>query len=115
MDTSKVTSEYREGQWIQIIKDRSASGKTIKAFCQERGISRDSYFYWQHKLRKAACDRMSNAGEISAPIPKGWIQLSDADRSTPSLNIEVNGYRIVVNSQTNPELLKYVCRILRTM
>jgi len=68
MNTSKVTSEFRAAQWMQIIKDRQESGMNVKNFCLARGISRDAYFYWQHKLRKAACNSMTKAGEISAPV-----------------------------------------------
>ena len=115
MDTSKVTAEFRAAQWIQIIKDRQESGMNIKNYCLSKGISRDSYFYWQSKLRNSACNSMTKAGEISAPVPKGWMQLSDTGEIKSSLNIEVSGCRIVVDNNTDPELLKNICRILRTM
>ena len=115
MNTSKVTSKYRAAQWMQIIQERQASGDTVKDFCKDRGISRDAYFYWQNKLRETACQSMTKAGEFSAPAPKGWMQLSDAGGAKASLDIEVNGCRITVDSNTDPELLKNVCRMLRTM
>lgn len=115
MNTSKVTSEFRAAQWMQIIKDRQESGMNVKNFCLARGISRDAYFYWQTKLRKAACSGMTKTGEINAPVPKGWMQLSDTGGPKTSLNIEVSGCRITVDNNTDPELLKNVCRLLRTI
>ena len=115
MNTSKVTSKYRAAQWMQIIQERQASGDTVKDFCKDRGISRDAYFYWQNKLRETACKSMTKAGEISAPAPKGWMQLSDAGGTKASLSIEVSGCRIIADNNTDPELLKNVCRILRAM
>ena len=115
MDTNKVTSEYRAAQWLQIIRDRQESGMNIKNYCLSNGISRDSYFYWQSKLRKSACNDLSKTGELQTPVPKGWMQLTDTNQTKGSLDIEVSGYRITVNHKTDPELLKNVCRILRTM
>ena len=55
MDTKSVTADYRMAKWAQVISDRKASGVTIKTYCQNTGISKDSYYYWQKKLREAAC------------------------------------------------------------
>lgn len=116
MNMNKVTSKYRAAQWIQIIQERQVSGHTIKDFCKDRGISRDAYFYWQHRLRKEACNNsLVKTGEINVPAPKGWLQLSDTNETKPSLYIEVSGCRITVDHTTDPELLKNICRILRTV
>lgn len=116
MDTRKITAEYRTSQWMEIIRERQGSGDTIKDFCKARGLSRDAYFYWQHKLRKAACNNsLTKTGEINNPTPAGWLQLSDAEGAKSSLDIEIGGCRITVDQTTDPELLKKVCRILRTM
>ena len=55
MDTRTVTADYRMAQWAQVISDRKASGVTIKEYCQMHGVNRDAYYYWQKKLRAAAC------------------------------------------------------------
>jgi hypothetical protein len=115
MNTSRVTSEYRAAQWMQILQERQTSGYTIKDFCKDRGISRDAYFYWQHKLRNAVCNGLSKTGEIQTAAPRGWLQLSDANETKPTLEIDISGCRITVDLKTDPELLKNVCRILRTM
>ena len=115
MDTRNATSEYRASQWVEIIRERQASGDTIKEFCKARGISRDAYFYWQHKLRKAASMSLSKPGEITAAAPAGWLQLSEAGVTKTSLTLEVCGCHITVDPTTDPELLKNVCRILRTL
>lgn len=37
------------------------SNQTVKAFCKQNGISESNFFYWQHKIRKAAA---STSGEF---------------------------------------------------
>jgi hypothetical protein len=59
MDTRKIASEYRLAQWGQMIQARVQSGQSIKEFCASVGVSRNAYFYWQRKLREAACAELT--------------------------------------------------------
>jgi putative transposase len=115
MDTQKVTSKYRLSQWMQVIRERQSSGRTIKDFCKEKGISRNKYFYWQRKIRNAACEELAKSGNPTDLIPNGWIQLTQEQQVKETLDIEVGGCRITVDTETNPELLKKVCSILRVL
>jgi putative transposase len=118
MDTQKVTAEYRLSQWAQVIQTRLDSGQNIKDFCQTTGISRNAYFYWQRKLRKAACTELARTTkEPENIVPGGWMQLESkqAQHVKEVLDIEINGCHVTVNSETDPELLKKVCRTLRSL
>lgn len=116
MDIQKVTAEYRLSKWMQVIQEQQCSGQNIKDFCQEHGISRHAYFYWQRKLRKAACMELSKQKEETVNcVPKGWMQLTQSQEIKSTLGIEVAGCRITVDAETDPELLKKVCRILRAL
>ena len=57
MNTKMVTTGFRMAQWAQVIQDRKTSGEKIKNYCQNRGLSRDAYFYWQKKIKETACDQ----------------------------------------------------------
>lgn len=96
MDTKMATAKYRASQWMDIIRDRQNSGLNIKEFCKVRDISRHSYYYWQRKLREAACTELIKQGNTAATIPNGWAQLAPATASYSSLIIEVSGCRIDV-------------------
>ena len=117
MDTQKVTTQYRLSQWAKIIQARQDSGQNIKEFCQATGISRSQYFYWQRKLRNAACTELAIQEKSVDPIPSGWIQLvpEQSPQMNSTLDIEISGFHISVNAGTDPELLKKVCRVLRLL
>lgn len=115
MDTKIVTAKYRASQWMDIIKDRQNSGLNIKSYCQERGISRHAYYYWQRKLREVACTELIKQEELADNVPSGWAQLTPDTRSCSSLIIEVSGCHIDVEHNTDLELLKNVCRSLRVL
>ena len=120
MDTRKITSDYRLSHWAQILQERRGSGLSIIDFCQEKGINKNTYFYWQKKLRVAACTELSkNTGESVNLAPSGWVQLStmqlQPQKLKASLDIEINGCHVTVNSETDLELLKKICHVLRSL
>jgi putative transposase len=119
MDTREVVAEYRMAKWAQTIQARIQAGQSIKEFCATSGISRNAYFYWQRKLREAACSEIQEtATEVkNCLIPNGWARLEsvEADRAEASLTIEVSGCRITTTDTTDLELLAKVCRTLRSL
>ena len=46
MDTLKSAAEYRLGQWGQVMQCRTSQGVSIKDYCANAGISRNTYFYY---------------------------------------------------------------------
>lgn len=117
MDTQKVTTEYRLSQWATVIQARLDSGQSIENFCETAGIKRNVFFYWQKKLRKAACTELEKSKQLNNHVPAGWMQLtpSQPQQIKATLNIEVNGCNITANSETDMELLSKICRVLRSL
>jgi putative transposase len=115
MDTKLATEKYRSSQWIEIIRDRKDSGLGVEEYCKTNGISRHAYYYWQRKLRKAACAELVNQDVGMAPAPSGWLQLTPTVAPASSLRIEVAGCLIDVDGNTDLDLLKTVCRTLRAL
>ena len=50
-DVLAVRDEYRAQNWAMLIQECNNSGLTKREFCQQRGISEKSFYYWQRKLR----------------------------------------------------------------
>ena len=50
-DVLAVREEYRAQTWAMLIQECNNSGLTKRAFCQQRGISEKSFYYWLRKLR----------------------------------------------------------------
>ena len=113
MNTQKIATEYRLSQWAGIVQQRLDSGKNIKDFCEDEGINRNTYFYWQRKLREAACKSLPEQSDSSV-VPGGWLQLQSKGQHCKgeSLSIEINGCHLKVDADTDTELLKKVCRTL---
>lgn len=119
MDTREIAAEYRLEHWAQMMRERAEQGLSIRAYCESRGIHENTYFYWQRKLREAACAGLAAAepapSERSAP--KGWAALSVGNQQNEpqGLSIDVGGCRINVRADTDAELLEKVCRVLKAL
>lgn len=119
MDPQKVAAEYRLSQWAQVMQAQQDSGQNIKDFCETAGISRNAYFYWQKKLRKVACTELAKTEEPRNIVPSGWMQLAppqpQSQQMKATLEIEISGCHITAGPDTDPELLKKVCRVLKSL
>ena len=50
-DVLAVRNEYRAQTWAMLIQECNNSGLAKREFCQQRGISEKSFYYWLRKLR----------------------------------------------------------------
>lgn len=110
MNTREIAAEYRLAHWADIMKDRLASDLSVKDFCKTAGFHENVYYYWQRKLREAA-------GSEKSLVPNGWTICESAGPTSKgsSLAIEIGGYRLHVEAETDPELLAKVCRVLKAL
>jgi transposase-like protein len=123
-----VAAEYRLTHWAQIVQERNKSGTSIRAYCKEIGICENTYFYWQRRLRQAACEQLSKfepeqksttqprfveieVGELPV-LPA--LPVQSAPTSPPSkLHIKAGGVQITADSTYPPEQLATLLRELR--
>jgi len=98
------------------MRDRAERELSVRAYCVEAGIHENTYFYWQRKLREAACAGIESAAKKSL-VPNGWAALSlkEEPMQTQCLTVEAGGCRITVRADTDPELLAKVCRALKAL
>ena len=118
-DTQKTVTQMRLSGWSETVKERLASGQTVTEFCEAKGISQATYYYRQKKIREAACTELMRAQNHEGKIvPNGWMRLADSDPGTVTesvLTIEIGGFHLTVNTQTDMELLAKVCRMMKSL
>jgi len=111
IDTNEIAKEFRLTHWAGIVREREESGVSIRAFCENSGFPENRYFYWQKKLRKAACEEMAKAqGEtpctsLTQPVfaevkLPGRSPLPPASGNLNSnICIEAGGVRVIAGSE----------------
>jgi hypothetical protein len=58
MNTREIAAEYRLSQWAVKLQERNASGLSIREYCRRSQMKESVYYYWQRKLREAACEEL---------------------------------------------------------
>lgn len=120
MNTRDIATEYRLSHWAGVLQERNVSGLSIKAYCERTGLRENVYFYWQRKLREAACEELAErvqneaSGSEKGLVPNGWTacKTGDGDRIRKPLVLEVGGCLVHVEPETDLTLLAKVCRAL---
>jgi putative transposase len=117
MNTREIAGEFRLSHWAQILKERRESGLSIKTYCNEYGYHENTYFYWQRKLREAACEHAAASQEERSLVPGGWAmcRTSSPGRKNKTMTIEIGSCKVQVEQDTDPELLGLVCRTLASI
>ena len=125
MNTRGIAAEYRLSHRTQIIRERSESGQSIKAFCENAGIRENTYFYWQKKLREAACEQLAAMEEGSTQtglVRTGFAEMrfQENQRQMPyteaawhgNLTIEIPSMKITADGAYPTAKLTYLLREL---
>ena len=120
LNTREVAKEYRLAHWTQIMQERVENGLSIKDYCKQIGICQNTYFYWQRRIRTAACEQLGKPALIQKPAPsfsevmvvEPSAPLPSAE-AVPQLRIEISGIQITADSSYPPEKLAALLRELR--
>jgi len=122
MDTRTIASEYRLVQWSQALQERKATGESIKEFCRNKGVSRNTYFYWQRRLRAVACEHLAKYEPAQKPVVRPHFAevmvcepsaaLSVPAEAASQLRIEVSGVCITADSTYPTDKLAALLREL---
>ena len=125
MNTRKIAVEYRLSHWANIMQKRSESGLSVREFCEQEGFHENIYFYWQRKLREAACGQQIGLQAIDkqtglAPTGFTEVKLQDLSGRTSmsgaagksELCFDVTGFRFVAGSDYPTENIVALLRRL---
>jgi hypothetical protein len=74
----------RAEQWRRLLDEQRKSGKSVSAFCRDRGLSDKCFGYWRKKLEgpgeSGQFARVGRAEEIEIVLPGGKaIKIKEED------------------------------------
>jgi len=123
MNTKKIAVELRLSHWAGIMRERVDSGLSISAYCKREGFHDNIYYYWQRKLREAACEQLVEAKADTRKTelaPLGFTEVKIAEPlNRPMISgnsgqgaicFDINGIRFKANSNYPPELIAGLIR-----
>ena len=96
MQVTEYKAEYRLSQWSEIIREQS--GKNVREWCLEHGMTTNAYYYRLRRVRESVCRSIEHNAPEFAEVPvvtksvksndvrvvtaKGKIVISDASAET---------------------------------
>ena len=104
-DVLAVRDEYRAQTWAMLIQECNNSGLTKREFCQQRGISEKSFYYWLRKLR-------SQMAEAAGPQ---LVQLDSAPVAEDMLQIQYRGAELKLPAGVDIDAVAVLLLSLQTL
>ena len=104
-DVLAVRDEYRAQNWAMLIQECNNSGLTRREFCQQRGISEKSFYYWLRKLR-------SHMAEASGPQ---LVQLDTVPMQQDMLEIQYRGAELKLPAGVDIDAVSALLRAIQTL
>ena len=66
MEVTEYKAEYRLSQWSEIIREQKQSGKNVREWCSEHGMTTNAYYYRLRRVRGSVCRSIEhNAPEFA--------------------------------------------------
>ncbi|MBQ9234488.1 MAG: hypothetical protein IJ167_10725 [Lachnospiraceae bacterium] len=114
---NKETMELRLAQWAGIIKEQKQSGLTVKDWCSQNGITKDSYYYWQQKLRKEIYETIKPQESIFAPVPNEVLLEQTAvseHKNSSSVTLRKGKVTVeIADCSLNPDIITLIREVIK--
>ena len=104
-DVLAVRDGYRAQTWAMLIQECNSSGMTKREFCQRRGISEKSLYYWLRKLRS----QMAEAAGAQL------VQLDPPIASGDTLQIQYRGSELKLPASVDMDAVAALLRSLQAL
>ena len=121
MGTKEMTTRVRLTHWAGVMQARSKSGQSVRRWCRDNGVNEKTYYYWQRKLREAACEHLAENASTQPStglIIPGFaeVKLSEPPRASTDiqgeLRVEIGRIKLSASSDYPPE---HVAEILKRL
>lgn len=100
-----VRDVYRAQEWAMLIRECSASGLTKREFCQQRGISEKSFYYWLKKLR------LQMVGAAASQL----VQLEPPPTENSILEIHCRGTEVKLSDGVDMDAVAALLRSIQSL
>ncbi len=117
MSVQEKTNQIRLKHWTQVVQQCKSSGIPTKDWIRDHGITKDQYYYWQRKVRKAAIAiaEESNTQIVELEPQTREIASPVSMHAASSLHLSVKGMDLAVTEATSPQLLRMVLREIQNV
>lgn len=101
--------------WEQRIKERIEIGMKVDEWCLKNNISKNQYYYWNHKLNeKQKLDEEVIFADVTPNLSKPEVAIQNS-ASCSEFQIFINGIQVTVPSNFNTSALTGLIKVLKAL
>ena len=120
MDTSLTVKNMRRQSWALMLREQSASGLSIKDWCEQNNLSTKAFYYRRRQVQSMILDSVEEPRFTELVMPAQTERNTDlkpnisaAIAFTPQLMISTGDLIIGVSQDTPRQLLSDVLQVIR--
>ncbi|QDU62832.1 Transposase [Planctomycetes bacterium Pan216] len=113
----RVRCAEKEAYWRKVVRRQEESGRGVRRFCREEGISEASFYGWRRELqRRDRKEERSTAVDGGGTCPSPFVALRLAPTSTSVIEIvHPRGYIVRAPAQVDSDALRQVLAALESV
>lgn len=108
-----TTYEMRLAQWTKLIQECNASGLQKLDWCQQNGINKNAFYYWQRKIRnhvfeaqeKSDPAQLTTTGAAFVEVPT-TLAITTPKPSKTAATIHISGWTIEIDESASDSLIR---------
>ena len=108
-----MSKQERLENWTARIMACRSSGMTVRAWCQENGLSEKTYYYWQRRLFQVLSEQQGSIGQPAfaeiTPEPNN-IRSSGG----VAVTVRISGVQADIHNGADTAAVETVLRILKS-
>lgn len=119
MKVNQLTNEINIQKWSKLIEECRNSNVTVKEWCNENGIKRQQYYYWQKKICNSLCESIPKVKKLesSSNLPSfAEIKLPTQNISNDiALSISINNISIQVHNNACENTIAAALKVIKEL
>ena len=115
MTVLEVKHQGKLQAWQERIMDCRSSGKTVKMWCREQGISVTTYYRWEREVfSQERCGAVPKAaqGPVFAELPV--VQASNRGGIQPMITVHTGGVTVDLYAGADTKIIETIIQTLRS-
>lgn len=117
MKANELTHQYRVQQWTEIIKNCRSSGLTIDCWCEQNGVSRNTYYYWLRRIRTSYAASLEATDKqvqfMPIKLQKELIKETTLEVDEAPVKVIYSGLIIEIHNNATSHLLEQLMKVLK--
>ena len=113
MNSSTLKHQAKLQEWAMTVQECRASGRPVRHWCKENGITPATYYRWERELLSISGNTHGEKPAVAfaeLPAPEGLYR----NVSEGSATLQVGGGSITIHQELTPELLRAMIAALRS-